>query len=108
MLSNYDREMKFLRERNEARAELVKVWPTEAADVPACIDQWVAQVGDLYGRDSETYRALLKVQAIAEVDLQQINEEAEDDETSDNEEYIAAHAGGRIIEARRLTAEGRR
>lgn len=36
-------------------------WPSTAAEVPACIDQWTAQVGDLLGRDSATYAELCKL-----------------------------------------------
>jgi len=107
-LTNYDREMKFLRERNEAKCELAKVWPTEAADVPACLDQWVAQIAELMGKDSSTCKLLMQAYDASLVDLEMVKQDTTDDEPSDNEEFAVAHAGGLMLEARRLTAEGRR
>lgn len=107
-LTNYHREMKFLRERNEARLELVKVWPTTAQDVPACLDQWVAQIAELFGKDSQTFRLIQDAYKVSVIELGMIQQDTTDDEPGDTEEYIAAHAGGLMIEARKLTSEGRR
>lgn len=109
MLTNYEREMKFLVERNEARVELVKVWPTTAQDVPACLDQWVAQIAELFGKDSQTFRLIQDAYNVAVVELDMIQQDTTDeDEPGDDEEFAAAHAGILIANARRLTAEGRR
>lgn len=48
------------------------------SEVPACIDQMTAQVGDLFGRDSKTYRELLKLTVLSQAELGEIEQYMKD------------------------------
>lgn len=85
-------------------------WPTTAEEVPDAIDQLRAQVKDLLGKDSYTYRAMggefpiylitRDLYELASAEVRDMEEAA--GKPSDTEEYAAAHAGERAAEARAI------
>ena len=71
-------------------------------DIINRIDQLHADIGDVFGRNSDTYRAMKKLYDLACKEAEEIEEHR--GEPSDAEEYAAAHAAGRIADARSINA----
>lgn len=90
----------------DLQRQINQLHPTDREAIPDAVDQLHAAVRNTYGEDSDLYRAMQPLYALACKELKELEEA--DRQPSDAEEFRAAHAATLRSEARAIRNEYRR